>query len=60
VAKTAEEVIEALREIEADRPNLDFLIDGAVIKIQDTATRRRFGFTGSVPRWAVAYKFAGE
>jgi len=60
VAKTAEEVIEALREIEADRPNLDFLIDGAVIKIQDTATRRRFGFTDKFPRWAVAYKFAAE
>ncbi len=60
VAKTAQEVITALKEIESDRPNLDFLIDGAVIKIQDTATRRRFGFTDKFPRWAVAYKFAAE
>ena len=59
-AETAAEVIEALREIESDRPNLDFLIDGAVIKIQDTATRARFGFTDKFPRWAVAYKFAAE
>jgi len=60
VAKTAEEVMTALREIEQDRPNLDFLIDGAVIKIQDAATRARFGFTDKFPRWAVAYKFAAE
>lgn len=59
-AETAAEVIEALREIENDRPNLDFLIDGAVIKIQDTFTRARFGFTDKFPRWAVAYKFAAE
>lgn len=60
VAKSAEEVIAALHEIESDRPNLDFLIDGAVIKIQDAVTRQRFGFTDKFPRWAVAYKFAAE
>ena len=60
VAKSADEVIKALHEIEEDRPNLDFLIDGAVIKIQDAATRARFGFTDKFPRWAVAYKFAAE
>ena len=60
VAKTAEEVINALKEIESDRPRLDFLIDGAVIKIQDAKTRARFGFTDKFPRWAVAYKFAAE
>lgn len=59
-AETAAEVITALKEIEADRPNLDFLIDGAVIKIQDAMTRARFGFTDKFPRWAVAYKFAAE
>lgn len=59
-AETAEEVVKALKEIESDRPNLDFLIDGAVIKIQDAQTRARFGYTDKFPRWAVAYKFAAE
>ena len=39
------------------RPTLDWLIDGVVIKIGDTAIRRELGFTEKFPRWAVAYKF---
>ncbi len=47
-------------EIEAARESLDFLIDGAVVKISDFDTRRVFGFTDKFPRWAVAYKFVAE
>ena len=42
------------------RPTLDWLIDGVVIKIGDTAIRRELGFTEKFPRWAVAYKFKAE
>ena len=42
------------------RPTLDWLIDGVVIKIGDTAIRRELGFTDKFPRWAVAYKFKAE
>ena len=59
-AKTADEVINFVREIGAGREELDFLIDGAVIKIQDEGTRTAFGFTDKFPRWEVAYKFAAE
>ncbi len=47
-------------EIEQRRESLDFLIDGAVVKIVDSATRAAFGYTEKFPRWAVAYKFAAE
>ena len=47
-------------EIESRRETLDFLIDGAVVKIVDFDTRAAFGFTEKFPRWAVAYKFAAE
>ncbi len=46
--------------VEADRPQLDFLIDGAVVKVCDLRTRQLMGNTEKFPRWAVAYKFAAE
>lgn len=57
---TLDDAIECLQEIEAQRDSLDFLIDGAVIKISDTATQRALGYTDKFPRWAIAYKFAAE
>jgi len=60
VARDRAEAIRLVRQIEADRPTLDFLIDGAVIKVMDQRTREHMGFTDKFPRWAVAYKFAAE
>ena len=55
-----EEIEECIREIEAKRSSLDFLIDGVVIKVGDLALREQMGFTDKFPRWAVAYKFEAE
>lgn len=60
VGHDGEEVLEQIKLIENKREELDFLIDGAVIKILDLKTREAFGFTDKFPRWAVAYKFAAE
>lgn len=49
-----------LLEIEEKRPQLDFLIDGAVLKINDFSLREEMGFTEKFPRWALAYKFEAE
>ncbi len=59
-AASREEVFSLLTDIEKNRPSLDYLIDGAVIKVMDTQTRQAFGYTDKFPRWAVAYKFAAE
>ena len=40
-----------------DRDDLDFEIDGIVIKLDDLAVRARLGSTSHHPRWAYAYKF---
>jgi DNA ligase (NAD+) len=49
-----------LERISSDRSSLDYLIDGAVIKITDMRTREALGYTDKFPRWAVAYKFEAE
>ena len=54
------EIEDCIREIEAERPKLDWLIDGAVIKVGDFSLREQMGFTDKFPRWAVAYKFEAE
>lgn len=55
-----EEVVEYIRETDAMRSNLPYDTDGAVIKVNDYAARRRLGSTAKAPRWAVAYKFKAE
>ena len=49
-----------IREIEQHRGELDWLIDGVVIKVGDYALREKMGYTEKFPRWAVAYKFKAE
>ncbi|MNB76694.1 DNA ligase [compost metagenome] len=55
-----DDVTEQLAEIEDGRSKLDYLIDGAVIKVTDFRTREVLGYTDKFPRWAVAYKFEAE
>lgn len=59
-ADSLDEAVAAVRDIEQSRGGLDYDIDGAVIKIDDYATRRALGYTDKFPRWAVAYKFEAE
>ena len=45
-------------KIEKIRSNLDYDIDGLVIKINDLRLQARLGNTSNSPRWAIAYKFS--
>lgn len=60
VCKTADEVWQAIVEIGENRDKLDYDIDGAVVKIDSFADRRKLGNTAKVPRWAIAYKYPPE
>ena len=57
VCKTFEEVWRAIEEIGTRRENLDYDIDGAVVKVNSFAQREILGATSKFPRWAVAYKY---
>ncbi|HTV72771.1 MAG TPA: NAD-dependent DNA ligase LigA [Candidatus Acidoferrales bacterium] len=45
---------------EAARDELDYEIDGVVIKVDDLALQERLGYAGKDPRWAIAYKFRAQ
>ncbi len=59
-AQTIEEALEAVHLIEKERETLDFLIDGATIKITDMRTREVLGTTDKFPRWSIAFKFPAQ
>ena len=42
------------------RHDLDYEIDGVVVKVDDLDIQRRLGATSHAPRWAVAFKFPPE
>ncbi len=49
-----------LAEFGAQRGSLPYEVDGAVIKVDSLELQELLGFTGKDPRWALAYKYAGE
>ena len=48
------------RRWEEHRHDLDFEIDGVVVKVDDLALQRKLGSTSRSPRWAIAFKFPPE
>lgn len=55
-----DEVIEFAGKVEARRDDLDYEIDGLVVKVNSTALQDEFGTTNKAPRWAIAYKYAAR
>lgn len=45
---------------ENHRHDLDFEVDGVVVKVDDLGSREELGYTSKSPRWAIAYKFPPE
>ena len=60
VCNNIEEVVEAINKIGEERKDLNFGIDGAVVKVDDLELREKIGSTAKVPKWAIAYKYPPE
>lgn len=58
--KTADEVWDAIRKIGEMRNDLEYDIDGAVVKLNNLSERSKLGNTIKFPRWAIAYKYPPE
>lgn len=52
-----DEVVPYCEQVIAELHELDFEIDGLVIKVDRFDQRERLGATSKAPRWAIAYKF---
>ena len=53
-----DEAVKYHHEMENKRDDLDYEIDGIVVKVNSIAEQTRLGMRTTNPRWAVAYKFA--
>ena len=59
-ASTLEQVAAYCAKWQERRHDVDYQIDGAVIKVDRYRQRENLGATSRAPRWAVAYKFPPE
>lgn len=54
------DIIKEIDKVALRRDELDFLIDGMVVKVCDFDLRKKLGETEKFPRWQMAYKFAAD
>jgi DNA ligase (NAD+) len=59
-ARDIDEVIKICNSWDNRRAELEYQIDGMVVKVNRLDQREILGFTGRAPRWCISYKFAAE
>ncbi len=57
LCRDMEAVIGYVRQWEKKRAELNYDIDGVVVKVNDLQQQEKLGSTAKSPRWAIAYKF---
>lgn len=60
LAADIDEVIRIVHEWRDRRDELDYQIDGLVIKVNSHASQAELGTTSKAPRWCIAYKYPAE
>jgi len=56
-ATSINEVIAFIEHWESERENLDYEIDGVVVKVNNLDQQKELGFTSKAPRLAIAYQY---
>ncbi len=51
------DIVDFIESERRERKNLDYEIDGIVVKVDELSVRESLGYTGHHPRWAIAFKF---
>lgn len=59
-AQNIDQVLDFISKWDKDRYDLNFDIDGVVLKVNSYEQQRTLGFTAKSPRWAIAYKFKAQ
>ena len=57
LVSSSEEALKYIDEKASIRDELEYDIDGIVIKVNDIATQNKLGSTSKYPKWCIAYKF---
>ena len=57
---TLEEVFAYIERWQNHRHDIDYEIDGVVVKVDQIASQEELGTTSKAPKWAIAYKFPPE
>jgi len=57
---TIDDVLSFIEEYTEKRHDLEYEIDGIVIKVNKLDEYSRIGYTAKSPKWAIAYKFPAE
>jgi len=60
LCKSIDEVIDCWKEWVEKRKELDYWVDGIVVKVNDFEHQKILGATAKAPRWAIAFKFPAE
>ena len=59
-AGDVEEALRIIHEFEKARPQLPYMTDGMVMKVESFPQREMLGATSKAPRWVIAYKYETE
>ncbi|MBU6431289.1 MAG: NAD-dependent DNA ligase LigA [Patescibacteria group bacterium] len=60
LCRTVDDIVKYWKEWQKRAQKEDYLIDGAVIKVNKRAYQEALGYTGKSPRYAIAFKFPAE
>jgi DNA ligase (NAD+) len=52
-----DKVLEYIASWESKRDDIEYEIDGIVVKVNSLAQQSKLGYTAKEPRWAIAYKY---